>query len=119
MGVARGARVCILAQRSIQLVVAILATLKAGASYVPLDGSIVTQSTLEHVLHDSGAALVLAHEEFRGRVNGVPVVSIGSSVVRDESVACVKPKDVSQGSDSVYIIYTSGASGASPLLYIN
>ena len=41
-GVTRGARVCLLVQRSIAMVVGIVAVLKAGGAYVPLDGSIVT-----------------------------------------------------------------------------
>jgi non-ribosomal peptide synthetase component F len=41
-GVGRGSRVCLLVQRSIPMVVGILAALKAGAAYVPLDATIVT-----------------------------------------------------------------------------
>lgn len=110
MGVSRGSRVCILAQRSIQLVVGILATLKAGACYVPLDGSIVTQSTLEHVISDSGSALVLALDEYRHRVQSVPVISLDDVVVPDDNRNYPKPHDESRATDGVYVIYTSGMS---------
>lgn len=63
-----GSRVCILGQRGIPLIVAILATLKAGGQYVPLDGSIVTDSALEFVLKDSESSIVLACRRFTPRV---------------------------------------------------
>lgn len=40
-GVERGRRVCLLVQRSIAMVVGIMAILKAGAAYVPADASII------------------------------------------------------------------------------
>lgn len=63
-----GSQVCILGQRGIPLIVAILATLKAGGQYVPLDGSIVTDSTLAFVLRDSAPSVVLTSRRFSHRV---------------------------------------------------
>lgn len=109
MGIIPGVRVCLLMQRSIPFVVGILAVLKAGGAYVPLDGSIVTQSTLEHVLHDSNSSVVLTLEEFRHRVPAsyMTLVLDGSTFQASEG-DCAKPVDLSKPEDSVYIIYTSG-----------
>lgn len=41
-GVVRGTRVCLLVQRSIAMIVGIMAVLKAGGAYVPLDGSLIS-----------------------------------------------------------------------------
>lgn len=113
MGVKPGKRVCILVQRSIAMVVGILATLKAGAQYVPLDGGIVTQSTLDFVLEDSEATVVLVLKEFAHRVTSTPtrhVVELEAAIRKcDERGAdCSKPIDLSSPNDGVYVIYTSG-----------
>ncbi|KAI0051393.1 nonribosomal peptide synthetase 12 [Auriscalpium vulgare] len=113
MGIVPGARVCILAQRSIAFIVGILATLKAGGAYVPLDGSIVTQATLEHVVCDSQSTLILTLDEYRARTQslGIAVITLDEAVLRGNAGAAAKPQDLSKPSDSVYIIYTSGTTG--------
>ena len=105
-GICPGTRVCLLVQRSILMVVGIVAVLKAGAAYVPLDGVIVTQSTLEHVLKDSGAKLVLTMNEYVHRVSGSPAFCLENIASLPQIVS--KPEDMSAPTDSVYIIYTSG-----------
>ena len=106
-GVTSGSRVCLLVQRSIAMVVGIVAVLKAGAAYVPLDGGIVTQSTLEFVLQDSEAVLVLCLKEYQNRVpEGKLSVCLEEMMELTEDVA--KPEDRSSPDDGVYVIYTSG-----------
>lgn len=57
------------AQRSIPMLVAILAILKAGAAYVPLDGGIVTDSALLHVTANSGSRLIAVGKDWARRVD--------------------------------------------------
>ena len=63
LGVVAGDHVCLLTRRGIALVVAMLAVLKCGAAYVPLDGQIVTDTVLEMVLEDAQPSLVLVSDE--------------------------------------------------------
>ncbi|KAL7279919.1 hypothetical protein ACG7TL_006328 [Trametes sanguinea] len=109
LGVRPGVKVCLLVQRSIAMVVGIVAVLKAGGAYAPLDGAIVTQSTLEHVLTDSGAKVVLTMHQYVHRVSGFPTFCLEDigSLTQNAS----KPADLSAPSDAVYIIYTSGTTG--------
>jgi len=109
-GVLPGTRVCLLVQRGIPMVVAILATIKAGAAYVPLDGGIVTDSTLDHVLTDSAAILTLATEAFLPRVVGRNHICLEHAITQDAATNadCSKPPDLSSPRDGVYVIYTSG-----------
>ncbi len=107
-GVRPGVRVCLLVQRSILMVVGIVAVLKAGGAYVPLDGAIVTQSTLDHVLQDSEAKLVLTMNEYVHRVTGSAAFCLEDIASLPQIVS--KPEDLSTPTDSIYIIYTSGMS---------
>lgn len=107
-GVVPGSRVCLLAQRSIPMVIGILATLKAGGAYVPLDGVITTQSTLEHVIHDSEATIVLTMREFQSRVAQFTNMCLEDALDTLSEAECGKPVNLSSPNDSVYIIYTSG-----------
>lgn len=67
-GVRPGKRVCIVASRGIALITGILATIKAGGQYVPLDGGIVTDDTLGYVLHDSEAIIALVTHAWEQRI---------------------------------------------------
>ncbi|WP_235430608.1 AMP-binding protein [Xanthomonas sp. MUS 060] len=59
LGVRPDDRVAICMQRSIEMVVALLAVLKAGAAYVPLDPAYPPER-LAYILADCGAVMVLA-----------------------------------------------------------
>src|SRR3984957_8190817 len=81
-GVGPNSRVCLLVERSILMVVGIMAVLKAGGVYIPLDGGIVTDSTLEHILKDAQPVLALVLEKFAHRVTDIPKLSLdGDHVV--------------------------------------
>ncbi|KAL0961153.1 hypothetical protein HGRIS_006125 [Hohenbuehelia grisea] len=110
-GVQPGSKVCLLVERSVLMVVAILATLKSGACYVPLDGNIVSDSTLSHVLRDSKAAVVLTLQKFASRLGEAKVVILDNAICAEPSHHCSKPDDLASANDSVYIIYTSGTTG--------
>ncbi|KAF9554281.1 acetyl-CoA synthetase-like protein [Agrocybe pediades] len=120
-----GKRVCILARRSVELIVGIVGVLKSGGQYVPLDAQTITDETLGFVLGDAEPSVVLVMEEYRGRVEGlvrgsVPVVVL-EDVVRPyltrrrqangqgEKVPIVP--DLSSPDDGAYVIYTSGTTG--------
>ncbi|KZV88846.1 nonribosomal peptide synthetase 12 [Exidia glandulosa HHB12029] len=112
LGVRPGIRVCMLVQRSIPMVVGILAVLKAGGAYVPLDGGIVTDSTLEHVIADSGAPLVLALREFAPRVKTGRILCLEDIIAQDDNIEYVgHVENLSTPNDAVYVIYTSGTTG--------
>ena len=110
-----GKRVCILAKRSVTLVVAILAVLKSGAQYVPLDALTITDDTLQFIIHDSEPQVVLVMEEFAPRLStcAVPVIRLERSLRTDEAANPnpVKVQDLSSPTDGAYCIYTSGTTG--------
>lgn len=107
-GVQLDSRVCVLVERSILMVVAILGVLKAGAAYIPFDGNIVSDSTLAHALKDSGSDIVLTLPKFTSRVVGKNVVNLEDVICQTSSAHCVKPKDLATTKGGAYVIYTSG-----------
>ncbi|KAF8508109.1 putative nonribosomal peptide synthetase [Hysterangium stoloniferum] len=112
-GVSPGERVCILARRSLHLIVAIVAVLKSGAQYVPLDAFTITDSTLEYILHDSTPTVVLVMEEYLDRVANTPSICLEAAIEEDEKsdIDATNLEDISSSTDGCYVIYTSGTTG--------
>jgi len=114
-GICPGKRVCILARRSVHFVVGILAVLKSGGQYVPLDAVTIPDSTLSYVLNDAKPSVVLAMSEFVGRVSPrtVPTIDLEAAIHEDELAEADsrKPHDTTSGEHGIYVIYTSGTTG--------
>lgn len=102
-GVRRGDRTAVIAERSPEMVIAVLAVLKAGAVYVPVDPSLPAER-IAFVLRDSGASLVLGDTGYRSEI---PLLGLDVSVGRlpDPPAPPVRPED------PAYVIYTSGSTG--------
>jgi len=109
-GVKLDSRVCFVAERSIPMIVGILGILKAGAAYVPLDGNIVSDSTLKHALTGSESSVALVLQKFAHRVAGdwQPICLEDIICAESTSSHCRKPADLSTSNHGVYVIYTSG-----------
>jgi non-ribosomal peptide synthetase component F len=111
MGLEPRQRVCLVVQRSLPMVIAMLAVLKCGCQYVPLDGQVTAESALRHVIEDTATPLVLCLEKFYSKTQqlvgpGSRIVILDASLERPESQW--RPEvDVSEY-DGAYVIYTSG-----------
>ncbi|MPY31192.1 amino acid adenylation domain-containing protein, partial [Streptomyces adustus] len=88
--------VAVLLDRSADLVVALLAIVKAGGAYAPLD-SRFPQSRIDLILKEAGAALVLTEDVLTALIEGEPDAS-------DLEVTC-DPLQLA------YVMYTSGSTG--------
>jgi len=110
-GVQPDARVAICVERSAEMVVGLLAILKAGGGYVPLDPS-YPQDRLAYMLADSAPAAVLAQASTRGLLAeaSVPVIDLDSGAWQDESVSNPQVPGL-LSSHLAYVIYTSGSTG--------
>ncbi|KFY29922.1 hypothetical protein V494_08373 [Pseudogymnoascus sp. VKM F-4513 (FW-928)] len=110
-------RVCLVLQRSIDLVVAILAVIKCGCQYVPLDGGVVPDNVLSHIFEDTQTQYVLCVEKFHRKVQqlvGPAAKVIILDAPKDKkhwSVSTKRPAVSLDSSDGLYIIYTSGTTG--------
>ncbi|WP_156750234.1 non-ribosomal peptide synthetase, partial [Mycobacterium sp. E2479] len=109
-GVGPGTSVALLFPRSAEGIVAILAVLKTGATYLPIDPA-VPAARLEFMLGDAGPVAALTTAQLRPRLDGfgaLMVVDIDDPVVAAQpSTALAAPA----ADDVAHIIYTSGTTG--------
>jgi amino acid adenylation domain-containing protein len=112
LGVGPEVRAGICAERSPEMVIALLAVLKAGGAYLPLDPSYPTER-LAFMLEDSGALLLLAQRHLIGKLpqTGIHTISLDprSGVIVGES--CENPRNGAVPGTLGYVIYTSGSTG--------
>ncbi|MDH6247280.1 amino acid adenylation domain-containing protein/non-ribosomal peptide synthase protein (TIGR01720 family) [Mycobacterium sp. OTB74] len=108
-GAGPGQRVALLLPRSAEAVVAILAVLKTGATYLAIDPA-VPESRMQFVLEDAAPVAAVTSSELRARLDGRDLRVIDFS---DPAVAG-QPTTTLPGpapDDIAYIIYTSGTTG--------
>ncbi|RKH29629.1 amino acid adenylation domain-containing protein [Corallococcus praedator] len=112
LGVGPGDLVGLCLQRSFEMIIGVLATLKAGAAYVPLDPS-YPQARLEFTARDAGLKLVLAQEATRSLVAGTGARVLGLEQLRETlaGASVENPRVPVTGEDLAYVIYTSGSTG--------
>ncbi len=106
-GITKGDFIAVITDKSIETIISIIAILKAGATYVPMDQSAPKQR-LEYMLEDTNPAMVLSHNSAFDGWNKQKVSlkewEFSSEPVNNQRIEC--------GSEDVaYIIYTSGTTG--------
>ncbi len=112
-GVGPQGLVGIAVERSFAMVVSLLAVLKTGAAYVPLDPE-YPRERLAHMLEDSGVGLVLTQSHLHGRLP-LPAQVLAVDIDRVQAQLALRaddnlPVDV-EPKGLAYVIYTSGSTG--------
>jgi amino acid adenylation domain-containing protein len=112
LGVAPEQRVVILVDRSVEMIVALLAVLKAGCAYVPLDAANPPER-LAFLLADAAPAAIIITEAQRPLLPERPPTVV--SLERDRDAIARESTDPLPdlvGPDALaYMIYTSGSTG--------
>ncbi|HEU4361699.1 MAG TPA: condensation domain-containing protein, partial [Mycobacterium sp.] len=108
-GVGPGERVALLLERSAQAVVAIMAVLKTGAAYVPIDPG-VPAARIGFVLGDAAPVVAITTGELADRLDGhaLVVVDVNDPAIDAQPVTALPGP---AAGDIAYIIYTSGTTG--------
>ncbi|MBI6818820.1 non-ribosomal peptide synthetase, partial [Pseudomonas syringae] len=111
IGVKPDSRVAICVERSEAMVVGLLAILKAGGGYVPLD-PVYPEDRIAYMLQDSAPAAVLAQNMTLGLLAdvSVPLINLDDAALQAQSVQNPHVQDLS-ASHLAYVIYTSGSTG--------
>jgi amino acid adenylation domain-containing protein len=112
LGVGPDARVGVLLERSAELIVSILAVLKAGGCYVPLDPSYPPER-LRLMLGDSSVRVLLSRGDLAGVVEagGLDVVHLDQAAGALASGSAEAPRSGATPENLAYIVYTSGSTG--------
>lgn len=107
-GVVEGSSVCLCMRRSLEMVIAILGALKAGACYVPLDPDDAPDRRAYIVRHSEASFVVTTHD-LQPLDVPCPVLAIQcGSIAESDSVR--KRPSVTPASPA-YLLYTSGSTG--------
>ncbi|SFE22916.1 amino acid adenylation domain-containing protein [Paenibacillus algorifonticola] len=108
-GIERHRVAAVMTNRSLEMMIAILAVLKAGGAYLPIDPA-YPQDRIKHMLVDSGAGVLLtqdgliSHVDFQGET-----VNLDDNRVYGEFDPLLS--NVNDPEDAAYLIYTSGSTG--------
>lgn len=111
MGVGQGSLVGLFCHRSLDMMVAALGILKAGAAYVPLDPA-YPADRIAHYISDSGAAVLVTQTDLMSDLpkHRAQVLELDSDQ-RIANAAMTAPDVSTKGDDLAYVIYTSGSTG--------
>ncbi len=112
-GVKDNALIGVCLERSLDMIVATLGILKAGACYIPLDPE-YPQDRIQYMLENSAATLVVTQSSVLKRLQ-LPEISTPVQVDLDKDAISAQPvtnPDIEVSADDLaYIIYTSGSTG--------
>ncbi|MFE7482625.1 amino acid adenylation domain-containing protein [Streptomyces sp. NPDC057552] len=111
-GAGRGRLVGLHLERGTDLVTAVLAVLRTGAAYVPLDPE-YPREQLEFMLEDAAPAAVLTQESLAGRLpeSEAETLILETALSPSPEVPPTAPPVGAEADDPVYVVYTSGSTG--------
>ncbi|MDQ1858293.1 non-ribosomal peptide synthetase [Chryseobacterium sp. WLY505] len=96
--------------RSFEMIIAIWATVKAGAAYLAIDPS-YPQDRIEHMVHDSKGSIILTTEDKRELLNFFDGSLISIDTINFDQYSTENISRTVKASSPLYIIYTSGSTG--------
>lgn len=112
-GITQGDFVGIFAERSPEAIVAILAILKVGAAYVPIDATYPSER-IQWIIEDSATKVILTQASLkraRKKLKSVTWLDIDGCCKNTASADLTLPDLNSSGEDVAYVMYTSGSTG--------
>src|SRR3989449_6711666 len=112
MGVGPGTCVAVFLERGLAMVVALLATLKSGAAYLPMD-PMFPQDRLAFMLNDAQVPVVLSQRSLTGNrsFGATRVVQLDRDAEEIAAESIEKPEEIAAPEDLAYVIFTSGSTG--------
>ncbi|NLD49354.1 MAG: AMP-binding protein, partial [Clostridiaceae bacterium] len=108
-GVKKGDIIGLLAERSIEMVVGILGTLKAGGAYFPIDQDYPARR-VEYMLEDSKTKLLIIEKNSENSISFEGDILV-FGVENDNSIDSSNPAILLAPDDLAYVMYTSGSTG--------
>ncbi|MEL6653099.1 MAG: AMP-binding protein, partial [Bacteroidota bacterium] len=119
-GIVAGDSVAVFTERSIEMLVSIMAILKVGAAYIPQDIRIVTESMLTNILEASQAKYILSLSKHEGKIpmkSEIPYLLVDEVMAEqrthpdwEESNFTTQNGDFDPTSNC-FLLFTSGTTG--------
>ncbi len=109
-GAGPGECVGLLAERSAEAVVAILAVLKTGAAYLPIDPGL-PPARIEFILTDAAPIAAVTTAGLRSRLDGFDIAVVDVDDPALDTGPAGAPAAAPTADDVAYLIYTSGTTG--------
>jgi aspartate racemase len=111
LGVHAGDIVGVCMNRSLEMIVALLGILKAGAAYIPLDPKLPAHR-LTWITENSGATVILARSgTVRNFATRVRLIELDTEWNAISNCASLPAEPARTAEDLAYVIYTSGSTG--------
>ncbi len=118
-GIAKGQRVALFLDRSEAMLISVLAVVKTGAAYVPLDPD-YPRERLQYMLGDCGPAHIISLSRYQAQLDAANAAHIRCPLVfYDQLLDALEQFDAGsvdfyknvQATDLAYLMYTSGSTG--------
>ncbi|MDI2590409.1 amino acid adenylation domain-containing protein [Pseudomonas sp. 681] len=112
LGIGPDSLVGVQMERSLELMIALLAILKAGGAYLPLDPA-YPEERLALIIEDASVSVVLTQQRFEPRLKAHDVAVLclddpANDVLHENDA---NPASINRPDDLAYVIYTSGSTG--------
>jgi amino acid adenylation domain-containing protein len=111
-GVAPGTMVGCCIERSVEMIIALVAVLKAGGAYVPLDPSYPKQR-LDSMLAETCAPVMLCQRSLIAKLGNqeIPAIYVDDMAASGPLWDTRNPESIGAATDLAYVMYTSGSTG--------
>ncbi|OJW18055.1 amino acid adenylation domain-containing protein [Mucilaginibacter sp. 44-25] len=110
-GAGKGVVIGLALDRCAEMVISLLAILKSGSIYVPLDPE-YPKDRIEFMLDDSSARILLTSQKYKGHfASNTREILIEDALVASKDHPANEPEKTVTGADLAYILYTSGSTG--------
>ncbi|KAF1846733.1 acetyl-CoA synthetase-like protein [Cucurbitaria berberidis CBS 394.84] len=107
-------RVCLVVQRSFEMLIGLFAILKAGCQYVPIDGGVTSEKALQHIFADTEARFILCLPRFWDKIRQFArkdAIIVALETNTGAFYSTERPTIEVTSADGAYAIYTSGSTG--------
>ena len=110
-GLQKGDHIAIALDRRIELMIALIASIKAGACYIPLDTA-YPDERLQYIIADAQAKWIISNQQQAPRLQQAAAnfIDIDNMDLENPQYAHLPAVDIN-ANDSLYMIYTSGSTG--------
>ncbi|PTQ96709.1 amino acid adenylation domain-containing protein [Mucilaginibacter yixingensis] len=110
-GISKGDIVGLAVERSVEMIITLLAIMKAGGTYVPIDPE-YPADRIAYMLEDSSAKMLIVSERIQEQINSPAQVLTLESALKQSASKMSTPVEVDvKGTDIAYVLYTSGSTG--------